>query len=109
VLPALAEAELTETLVRFRPGTPDNAPILGPTPVPGLVVATGHYRNGVLLTPVTADAIAELLATGTLPAVAAGFTLARFTAPESGPGRFASSDTDSAAGVGRAASHMPAV
>jgi glycine oxidase len=108
VLPALAEAELTETLVRFRPGTPDNAPILGPTPVPGLVVATGHYRNGVLLTPVTADAIADLLATGTLPAVAAEFTMARFTAPESSTG-FASSDTDSAAGAGRAASHMPAV
>jgi glycine oxidase ThiO len=78
VLPALVEAELTETLVRFRPGTPDNAPILGPTPLPGLVAATGHYRNGVLLTPVTADAIAELLVTGELPAVAAEFTVARF-------------------------------
>ncbi|MBX6723445.1 MAG: glycine oxidase ThiO, partial [Dactylosporangium sp.] len=50
------------------------------TPLPGLVAATGHYRNGVLLTPVTADAIAELLVTGELPAVAAEFTVARFTA-----------------------------
>jgi glycine oxidase len=109
VLPALAEAELTETLVRFRPGTPDNAPILGPTPVPGLVVATGHYRNGVLLTPVTADAIAELLVTGALPEVAADFTIARFTAPESNTARFtAPEDQDSAAGAGRSASHMPA-
>lgn len=78
VLPELNEAELTETLVRFRPGTPDNAPILGPTELPGLVAATGHYRNGVLLTPVTADTIAELLATGVVPDVAAGFGAARF-------------------------------
>jgi glycine oxidase len=85
VLPELAEAELTETLVRFRPGTPDNAPILGPTELPGLVVATGHYRNGVLLTPVTADAIAELLATGALPEVASGFAAARFAPVHSGP------------------------
>jgi glycine oxidase len=51
VVPGLAEAELTETLVRFRPGTPDNAPILGLSELPGLLFATGHYRNGVLLTP----------------------------------------------------------
>jgi glycine oxidase len=84
VLPGLAEAELTETLVRFRPGTPDNAPILGPTELPGLVAATGHYRNGVLLTPVTADAIAELLATGALPDVATGFDPARFATVSGG-------------------------
>jgi glycine oxidase len=84
VLPGLAEAELTETLVRFRPGTPDNAPILGPTELPGLVAATGHYRNGVLLTPVTADAIACLIADGALPEVAAGFDASRFTAVHSG-------------------------
>jgi glycine oxidase len=85
VLPGLAEAELTETLVQFRPGTPDNAPILGPTELPGLIAATGHYRNGVLLTPVTADAIAELLATGALPEVASGFAAARFASVHSGP------------------------
>ena len=78
VVPALAEAELVESIVRFRPGTPDNAPILGATDLPGLVAATGHYRNGVLLTPVTADAIAELLATGDLPEVATGFDPQRF-------------------------------
>jgi len=78
VLPGLAEAELTETLVRFRPGTPDNAPILGLTELPGLVAATGHYRNGVLLTPVTSDAIAALVADGALPEVATGFDASRF-------------------------------
>jgi glycine oxidase len=44
----------------------------------GLVVATGHYRNGVLLTPITGDAIAELLTAGALPAVAAAFAPSRF-------------------------------
>ena len=56
----------------------DNAPLLGPSSLPGLVLATGHYRNGVLLTPVTGDAIAELLATGSLPPVAQPFTIDRF-------------------------------
>lgn len=78
VVPGLAEWELAESLVRFRPGTPDNAPILGPSGLPGLVLATGHYRNGVLLTPVTADAIADLVTTGTLPELAAGFGPDRF-------------------------------
>jgi glycine oxidase len=80
VVPELAEAELAETVVRFRPGTPDNAPILGPTEVAGLVAATGHYRNGVLLTPVTADAIAALVAGDGLPEVARGFGPERFGA-----------------------------
>ena len=80
VLPALSELELVETLARHRPGTPDNAPLLGPSALPGLVLATGHYRNGVLLTPVTADAVVGLLLTGTLPAVAAPFTADRFHA-----------------------------
>ena len=100
-----AEAELTETLVRFRPGTPDNAPILGPTELPGLVAATGHYRNGVLLTPVTADAIAELLVTGTLPAVAEEFTAARFAShagdSTAGPGQPSDLVHDVRAGGGR--------
>jgi glycine oxidase len=79
LLPDAAELELTETVVGLRPGSPDNAPMLGPAGPEGLVVATGHYRNGILLTPVTADAVAELLATGRVPEL-----IARF-----GPGRFA--------------------
>ena len=79
VVPGVTELELVETLTRPRPGTPDNAPILGPSPtLPGLVLAGGHYRNGVLLTPVSADAVAELLVTGALPKHAAPFTLDRF-------------------------------
>ena len=79
VVPGVTELELVETLARWRPGTADNAPLLGLSGVPGLVLATGHHRNGVLLTPVTADLVAELLATGELPALAAPFTAERFT------------------------------
>jgi glycine oxidase len=78
VVPGISELELVETLARWRPGTPDNAPLLGPGPLPGLVLATGHHRNGVLLTPVTAEVTAELLATGALPELAAPFTADRF-------------------------------
>ncbi|CAI9403049.1 glycine oxidase ThiO [Nocardioides sp. T2.26MG-1] len=77
VVPGVAELELVEALARPRPGTPDNAPILGTSPLPGLVLACGHHRNGVLLTPVTADAITELVVTGALPEVARPFTLDR--------------------------------
>ncbi len=78
VVPGVTELELVETLARPRPGTPDNAPILGPSTMPGLVLACGHYRSGVLLTPVTADAIAELVVTGALPELAMPFVLDRF-------------------------------
>ena len=63
LVPELAESELAETVVRHRPATPDNAPLLG-VHTGGVVVAAGHHRNGVLLAPVTADLIAELVATG---------------------------------------------
>jgi glycine oxidase len=79
LLPDAAELELAETVVGLRPGSPDNAPMLGPAGPDGLVVATGHYRNGILLTPVTADAIAELLATGRAPEMIAPFAPGRFT------------------------------
>jgi glycine oxidase len=85
VVPGITELELVETLARWRPGTPDNAPLLGPSGVPGLVLATGHHRNGALLTPVTADLVTDLLVTGELPELAAPFTLARFDRPAAGP------------------------
>lgn len=78
LLPAVTELDVIELVAGLRPGSPDNAPILGPTPVEGLVLATGHYRNGILLTPVTADAVAAFLTGGRLPEVAAPFTLKRF-------------------------------
>jgi glycine oxidase len=61
-LPDVAELELVETLAGLRPGTPDNVPLIGPGAVDGLLLATGHYRNGILLTPVTAEVIAAMLA-----------------------------------------------
>jgi glycine oxidase len=82
VVPGVSELELVETLARWRPGTADNAPLLGPSSLPGLVLATGHHRNGVLLTPVTGDVVADLLSTGELPPLAAPFTVDRFDRPE---------------------------
>jgi glycine oxidase len=63
----------------MRPATPDNAPILGPSGIDGLLWATGHYRNGVLLTPITAQVIADTVRTGVLPPLAAPFQADRFT------------------------------
>jgi glycine oxidase len=60
LLPGLAEAELVETAAGLRPGTPDNAPIIGTT-ADGLTIATGHYRHGVLLSPITAEAVSRLV------------------------------------------------
>ncbi|MBV2153598.1 glycine oxidase ThiO [Kitasatospora sp. SUK 42] len=79
LVPGITELPLAETAAGLRPGSPDNAPLLGPTALPGLVAATGHYRNGVLLTPVTADLVSEYLATGELPDLAQPFTPIRFS------------------------------
>ncbi len=82
LLPGIAELELTETAVGLRPGTPDNAPLIGSGPLEGLVIATGHFRNGILLAPITAEAVVGLLTTGELPEVAAPFTPDRFARQE---------------------------
>ena len=71
VLPDVAEMEFAGTIAGLRPGTPDNLPIVGRGAVDGLVVATGHFRNGILLTPLTADAVAATLAGDALPDVMA--------------------------------------
>jgi glycine oxidase len=78
VLPELGEAVFEEVCTGLRPGSPDNAPIIGAAELPGLVYATGHYRNGILLTPVTADAVADLVTDGALPAAVAPFNPSRF-------------------------------
>ena len=78
LVPELGEAILDGLSTGLRPGTPDNAPLIGPSALPGLTIAAGHYRNGILLTPVTADAIAEYVADGTLPAVVQPFDPGRF-------------------------------
>jgi glycine oxidase len=78
LLPDVSEMELVEVSTGLRPGTPDNAPLLGDTGVDGVVAATGHYRNGVLLAPVTADLIAELVADRVVAPEIAAFTPQRF-------------------------------
>lgn len=62
--PSLAGFSITESWAGLRPGTPDRLPFLGPTPVEGLFLATGHYRNGILLAPETARLIADAIDTG---------------------------------------------
>ncbi|MEU3652667.1 glycine oxidase ThiO [Streptomyces sp. NPDC032161] len=79
LVPGITELPLVETRAGLRPGSPDNAPLLGPTALPGLHLATGHHRNGVLLTPVTGDVMAASLADGELPEVARPFTPYRFS------------------------------
>jgi glycine oxidase len=61
VLPAIEELPIAEMWVGHRPGSRDDAPILGRAPMDGLFYATGHHRNGILLTPVTADSMARLI------------------------------------------------
>jgi len=67
LVPDVDEWEFVESTAGLRPGSPDNAPFVGPTRVRGLVIATGHYRNGFLLTPITAEAVAAYLTTGSVP------------------------------------------
>ncbi len=62
LLPEVAEMELVGSAAGLRPGTPDNLPLVGPGTVQGLLLATGHHRNGILLAPLTGEAIAEQLA-----------------------------------------------
>jgi len=85
IVPGITELELAEAVAGLRPGTPDNAPILGPSALPGLVLATGHFRAGVLLAPVTADVITDYLVTRRLPDLAAAFTPQRFARPARRP------------------------
>ncbi len=77
-VPAIEELAIEEMWVGFRPTSRDDAPILGPTPVDGLLLATGHHRNGILLAPATAEAVSRYILSGDLPAAARPFTLARF-------------------------------
>lgn len=59
--PSLSSFTMTESWAGLRPGTPDGLPVLGKTPVGGFFVATGHYRNGILLAPATARLIADAI------------------------------------------------
>jgi glycine oxidase len=84
LIPEIAELELAETTAGLRPGTPDNAPLIGSGAIDGLLIATGHFRNGVLQAPLTADCVGALLAGERPP-----FDLEPFS-----PGRFAGRPTE---------------
>jgi glycine oxidase len=77
-VPAIEELPIAETWVGFRPGSRDDAPILGPSGIDQLVVATGHHRNGILLTPITAKTISSYVLTGRMPEIVLPFTAERF-------------------------------
>lgn len=79
--PSLGGFAVVETWAGLRPGTPDGRPYLGATPVEGYFVAAGHYRNGILLTPITARAIADVVLTGRSDVSLAAFAVGR-GAPE---------------------------
>jgi glycine oxidase len=80
-LPAIEELPIAETWVGFRPGSRDDAPMLGPSGIDGLVIATGHHRNGILLTPVTAAVVSAYILGGKLPEIALPFSPERFAPP----------------------------
>ncbi len=82
VVPEVGELELVEAAAGLRPGTPDNAAVVGPGDLDGLIWATGHWRNGVLATPLTGEVVADLLAGGSLPDELAPLAPERFERAE---------------------------
>jgi len=86
VFPYLSEMRIVELMGGLRPGSPDNAPLLGPmADCLGLYAATGHYRNGVLLTPATGDVMRAYLSDTAIPEYARAFTPNRFTSLTGAP------------------------
>ena len=79
-VPTIEELPIAETWVGFRPGSRDDAPMLGPSGIDRLVIATGHHRNGILLTPVSAAVISAYILNGVLPEIARPFSPERFVA-----------------------------
>jgi glycine oxidase len=78
LVPGISELVIDEISAGLRPATADNAPAIGPSDVPGLHWATGHYRNGILLAPITAELLAAALTGEELPELAAPFAPRRF-------------------------------
>ena len=79
LVPKLKDAKILEDWAGLRPGTPDALPILGATSTPGYYVATGHFRDGILLAPITAQVISEVIAGKTPSLDLAPFSPARFS------------------------------
>jgi glycine oxidase len=76
--PALADAQIEETWAGLRPDAPDHLPIIGPTDLDGLLIATGHFRSGILLAPITARLIREWVTTQNVGLDWARFSPMRF-------------------------------
>jgi len=85
LVPGVSELEIEELSVGLRPGTPDNSPAIGPSALPGLIWATGHYRNGILLAPLTAELVTGALAGEPAPALLSACAPARFAPPTAHP------------------------
>ena len=78
ILPGIYDLPLVESWAGLRPASRDDAPILGPTQTPGLILATGHHRNGILLAPLTAKAICDYVRNGKIGSSIKPFLLDRF-------------------------------
>jgi glycine/D-amino acid oxidase-like deaminating enzyme len=78
LMPKLRDAKILEDWAGLRPGTPDGLPILGETEVPGYYVATGHFRDGILLAPITAQVMADVIERQTPAHDLSSFSPARF-------------------------------
>ncbi|MGK2954804.1 MAG: glycine oxidase ThiO [Solirubrobacterales bacterium] len=87
LLPEVSELEFLNVVAGLRPGTPDNLPVVGPTSIDGLFMATGHYRNGILLAPITARAVADSVDGGTICGPMVEASPARFAGAKAGAGR----------------------
>ena len=77
-LPELSSAPITQSWAGLRPGTPDDLPIIGPTETPGVFIASGHFRNGILLAPITAKIMADLVEGRPSPLDIGAFASSRF-------------------------------
>lgn len=85
VVPGIRDLPVDETWAGLRPATRDHAPLLGTTTAPGVLMATGHYRHGILLTPVTAEEMARLIRTGETSDWIQPFSPVRFSEAEAAP------------------------
>jgi len=86
MVPEIGQCTVTEMWAGLRPGTPDEQPILGATALPGYLLATGLFRNGLLLAPVVARETAQLAATGRASPLIAPFSIDRFTSSNAATG-----------------------
>jgi glycine oxidase len=77
-VPSIYDLPVEEISAGLRPGTRDHEPLIGDSGIDGLLYATGHYRHGILLAPVTAYAACDMIADGKVPDYAAPFSPARF-------------------------------